>query len=139
MFTPEELIHFAREIAGSRALTGSAAVRARTAHSRTYYGLFLIIRSILVGRHGLHVRRVEHGLLIRRMQYSSVSGELRELGRELERLYSIRQKADYDLAPSPEWQTRVEDPEFAAVSAARVLVIAERVRHLDFSPLVPLL
>src|SRR5215212_5127168 len=111
MFAPEEFILFAREIAVGNTLGGSAAARARTAHGRTYYGLFLIIRSILVGRHGLHVRRIEHGTLIRRLQHSSITRELRDLGRELERLYSIRQKADYELSPSPGWQARVEDPE----------------------------
>jgi hypothetical protein len=77
--------------------------------------------------------------LIKRLQYLSTTRELRELGRELERLYSIRRKADYAPSPSPEWNARVEAPEFAALSATRVLALAERVPHLDFTPLVPLL
>jgi uncharacterized protein (UPF0332 family) len=139
MFAPEEFIHLARELAASTGDNRSSAARARTAIGRTYYGLFLLVRSILAHRYKVHVRRVGHGTLIRRLQHSSVRGNLRELGRELERLYTFRQKADYEMSPAPDWRAQIEDPSFAALEAARVLAYVERVRAFDFEPVAQLL
>jgi hypothetical protein len=63
---------------------------------------------------------------------------LRDLGRELERLYVLRQKADYELALSPDWQRQIEDPEFASVAAARIDRLSRRIHYLDFTPIVHL-
>ena len=138
MFAPEEFIHLARELARRKQSGGSEAARARTAHGRLYYGLFLTIRSILVHRHGLPSHTVKHGDLYRHLQHSTIQGALRELGRELEWLYSLRQKADYDLALSRGWQGKVENADFAAVAAARALALAQNVPQLDFAPIIPL-
>src|SRR5262249_55097509 len=126
VFSPEEFIHLAGEIARGTGLTGSSAGRARTAYGRAYYGLFLIVRSILVHRHGIPVRRIEHGPLHMRLQHSTIRGELRDLGRELQRLYSLRRTADYEIAPPHQWRRRVEDPGIAAVAAGQALKFARR-------------
>jgi hypothetical protein len=63
---------------------------------------------------------------------------LRDLGRELERLYELRRKADYELTLSPLWQRQIEDPEFAAVVAARIDHLSRGVLHLDFTPILHL-
>ena len=139
MFVPEEFITFASEVAHASSLAGSPAVRARTAYGRMYYGLFLIIRAILVQRHGVPVRRVEHGRLFMRLQHSTIRGDLRDLGRELERLYSFRQQADYVVAPTGNVREMIEDPAIAAVVAGQTLTLANRVAQFDFAPLVGLL
>lgn len=139
MFVPEEFITFAGEVARAPALAGSPAVRARTAYGRIYYGLFLMVRAILVQRYGVPVRRVEHGRLFMRLQHSTIRGDLRDLGREMERLYSFRQQADYAVAPVRDVREMIEDPAIAAVVAGQTLTLAKRVPQFDFAPVAHLL
>lgn len=43
--------------------------------------------------------------------------KLRHLGHELQRLYLLRQKADYEAATSGRWDARIADPRFVDIIA----------------------
>jgi hypothetical protein len=139
MFEPVQFIDLAHELARGELRAASPATRARTAYGRLYYGLFLTVRRILMERHGLSSRQVRHGPLYRWLQHSSVHAPLRKLGRDMERLYALRQKADYELDAAPSWLAEIENPELARVHATRVADLARTVPALDFTSVVPLL
>jgi len=139
MFEPSEFMEMAHELARGELRAVSPAVRARTACGRMYYGLYLIVRRILMERHGLSSRQLRHGPLYNRLQHSSVHGALRNLGRDMERLYSLRQKADYELDPGSAWLEEIETPALARVHATRVADLARKVPALDFTEVVSLL
>lgn len=133
MFDPAEFIHLAGQLASD---PGSARVRA--AYGRAYYGLYLSVRREIAGRHRIHRRRLTHGVLYSYLQSPRATTEVRRLGQELERLYALRQEADYELAPEEPWRRHMEDHRLAATRAARALTLSRSLPGLDFSSVIPL-
>jgi hypothetical protein len=110
----------------------------RTAYGRADYGLYLTVRSEIMRRHGLHQKKLNHGALYTHLQSSRASKRVRRVGFELQRLYALRQSADYELAPSHPWRSHLEDADLAATLATRALALSRTVSQLDFSPVVTL-
>lgn len=144
MFDPIEFILLARQLAADPESGGGAAVaphtsaRVRTAYGRAYYGLYLTVRGEIARRYGLRDRQLNHGALYTHLQSSRASRGVQRLGRELQRLYTLRQTADYELSPRDRWRAEVEDAKLAAALSLRALDLSRTVRHLDFSPVIPL-
>jgi hypothetical protein len=67
------------------------------------------------------------------------SDDVRRLGRNLEWMYTLRQKADYELDPDPSWREHLQDVAGAAAIAQIALELARTIPHLDFSPVAALL
>jgi hypothetical protein len=122
----------------STAFREARAARVRTAYGRAYYALYLLVTVELRRRHQIDPRRLQHGAVYSKLQSPRADDEVRQLGRELERMYRLRQQADYELAPRPEWQAQLEN----ARSAKKVVDLAAdwaaSLPRLDFSPVVPL-
>ena len=144
MFDPVDFIRLARQLSADPAATSAIAAtipssaRVRTAYGRAYYGLYLTVRSEIATRHGIHHRKLNHGAVYTHLQNSKAPKRVRRVGRELQRLYTLRQTADYELAPSYPWRGYLEDADLAATLATRALVLSRMVPHLDFSPVVSL-
>src|SRR6185503_17345435 len=83
----------------------------RTAFGRAYYGLFLLVRTEISVHYRVPYRRLQHGALYTHLQSSAAGKHLRELGRELQRMDTFRQQADYELAPDPRVKSQLEDAE----------------------------
>jgi hypothetical protein len=133
VFDPAEFIALA-----SRLASDPEASRVRAAYGRAYYGLYLSVRRAIADRHRIHHRRLNHGALYSHLQSPRATTEVRRLGRELERLYTLRQKADYDLSPGEPWRGHLEDHRLAATLAARALTLSRALPRLDFSSVIPL-
>jgi len=112
--------------------------RVRTAYGRAYYALYLLVRNELERRHKLRTRALAHGAVYTHLQSSQASEEVRQLGRELQRLYTLRQKADYELVPIAEWEKLMADERFAAELVVLAAEWSPRLSRLDFSPVVTL-
>jgi hypothetical protein len=70
---------------------------------------------------------------------SRVRGEdLRALGRHLEYLYSLRRRADYDLAPEGAWEVKLRDAAAASILTIEAERLAHTVPEVDFAPIVHL-
>jgi hypothetical protein len=145
VFDPVEFAVLARQLASGRlhaALDGvgtSPECRLRTAVGRAYYALYLSTRSAIARRHGIPERRITHGLLYTCLQYARMSGGLRLLGHELQRLYTLRQKADYEVAASARWDARIGDPKYVDMIAKQAISTARALEKLDFEPVAALL
>jgi uncharacterized protein (UPF0332 family) len=142
MFDPEEFLQLANELCardGQAVASRLTRARVRTAFGRAYYGLFLIVRSAISTRHGIPSRRFDdHGKLCRHLQNPRLRGEARALGRYLEHLYSLRQKADYDLEPHGLWEEKLADPALATKTAVEARRFARMIPALDFTPVIHL-
>ncbi|HEX8906380.1 MAG TPA: hypothetical protein VF771_16140 [Longimicrobiaceae bacterium] len=140
MFEPIGFIHLGHALAheAERAREQSRAARVRAAYGRLYYGLFLIVRDALVSRHRVASREVRHGALSDHLQHSNLADEVRSLGREMQRLYALRQKADYELAPRAPWDKQLVDVGLAQLLSRRALEFANSVQHFDFTPIIHL-
>jgi hypothetical protein len=143
VFDPADFILLAGHLAAGSASRGATAAtsspaRVRAAYSRAYYGLYLCVRREIAARHGIHQKKLSHGALYTHLQSSTATKGMRRIGRELERLYTLRQKADYELAPAEPWRVQLEDATLAATLAERALDLSRMVPHLDFSPVVSL-
>ena len=140
IFDPVSYLHLADELASesARSNAGTRAARIRTAYGRLYYGLFLSIREAIVARHGVPPRRVEHGALISHLQHSTLDGAVRKLGREMQKLYSLRRQADYELAPAPQVRAQLEDAVSARILAREVMRFVRQIPHMDFTPIAHL-
>jgi uncharacterized protein (UPF0332 family) len=114
----------------------SEECRVRTAYGRAYYALFLAIRAEIARRHGVPTRRMPHGALYTHLQHTAAGPSVRRLGRELERLYALRQKADYDLAPEASWVGTLQDRQYAELLTKQALDRMSGMSELDFSPIV---
>jgi uncharacterized protein (UPF0332 family) len=138
MFDPLDFLQLARMLANEAANPASRArdARLRTAYSRAYYGLYLHVRALIVQRHNIPVRHLKHGDLYSRLQYASSPKPLRRLGSELQRLYRLRQTADYELGAGDEAAGDLHDAAVAAYVAGRALELANSVDDLDFTPVV---
>jgi hypothetical protein len=140
VFDPIRYIDLANELAreSSHSKASTRTARVRTAYGRLYYGLFLALRQAIVGRHGVPSRRIEHGALSSHLQHSSLDEGVRDVGRELQRLYVLRRNADYELAPAPNVNRKLEDPVSALILARRVLQYAQSIPEMNFAPVVHL-
>jgi uncharacterized protein (UPF0332 family) len=139
MFEPAQFFVVARWLVSEHALRGAAAARVRTAYGRAYYALYLLVRAELERRHHIEPRWLQHGAVYTHLQSPRAGEQVRSLGRELQRMYTLRQKADYELDLPAEWEARMEDEALAADLVAAAASWAARLPHLDFSPVVPLL
>jgi hypothetical protein len=143
MFDPVEFILLARQLAADPATVGATATlhgsaRVRTSYGRAYYGLYLTVRREIASRHGLQHKQLNHGAVYTHLQNSKAPKAVRRLGRELQRLYTLRQTADYELTPREPWRTDLDNVKLAATLALRALALSRTVRQLDFAPVVPL-
>ncbi|HSU13438.1 hypothetical protein [Longimicrobium sp.] len=140
MFEPLRFVQLGQELARDAAGLQAQAreARIRNAYGRLYYGLFLSVREVLLRRHRLPSRRIDHGKIYTHLQNSRLANEARVLGREMQRLYNLRRTADYDLAPPPAVLKQLEDFENAQILAARALAWVPRIPHLDLTPVVHL-
>jgi len=137
MFDPTDFLTVARDLGASdRAATTPA--RLRTAFGRAYYALFLLVREEISSRHHIHYRRLPHGAVYTHLQSPRAGQEVRELGRELQRMYTLRQNADYELAPNLVVKGQLEDVELLGSLINRTRKLAAILHQLDFSPVVPL-
>jgi hypothetical protein len=112
--------------------------RLRTAFGRTYYALYLLVRKEISTRYHVAHRYLPHGALYTHRQSVHAHKHVRELGRELQRMYTLRQKADYELGPDPTVQGQLDDPDLVRSLIDRVEVLAQTLPRLDFAPVVPL-
>jgi hypothetical protein len=110
----------------------------RTAAGRAYYGLYLVVRSAIAGRHGVSVRSLSHGAVIANLQHSRLRRDARAVGRHLEYLYAYRRRADYELVLEPGWRDKFGDADAVMALAIEANRLAVTVPHLDFSPIVHL-
>ena len=144
MFDPVDFILLARQLSTAppenSAITPTilSSARVRTAYGRAYYGLYLTVRREIARRHGLHHRKLNHGAVYTHLQSPRASKSVRRVGRELQRLYVLRQTADYELAPSHRWRVDLDNADLAATLAIRALALSRMVPKLDFSPVVSL-
>lgn len=74
-----------------------------------------------------------------RLQSPLASDEVRNLGRNLEWMYTLRQKADYELDPGGPWREHLADEVQALALAQLAMELAVLLPRLDFAPVVPLL
>jgi hypothetical protein len=142
VFPPAEFLRLATRLiddARREPLSESNAARVRTALGRAYYALYLLVRTEIMRRHGVPVRSLQHGAMYTRLQSPRASDEVRQLGRDLQLLYTLRQKADYELDPAPSWKRQLEDPGGAEALVRRARELAGTISRLDFSPIVSLL
>lgn len=139
MFEPAQFLVVARWLVSEHAPWGADAARLRTAYGRVYYALYLLVRTELERRHHLERRWLQHGAVYTHLQSPRAGEQVRTLGRELQRMYTLRQKADYELDLPPEWKVQMEDEALATDLIAAAASWATRLPHLDFSPVVPLL
>lgn len=143
-FEPIAFLHLAQHLVGPGAatLSSSAAVseaRVRTTLGRTYYALYLLVRREISRRYGVLHRHLQHGTVYIRLQSPLASDEVRRLGRSLEWMYTLRQKADYELDPAASWREHLTDELRAFGLAQLAMEFAALLPRLDFSPVVPLL
>jgi hypothetical protein len=141
VFDPVDFVHLARALAdeASAAPSQTRSARLRAAYGRLYYGVYLHVRAVLMIRHNLPERLLNHGTLQSRLQFGSSPRPLRRVGSELQRLYMLRQQADYELAPEPRWQRQLDDPALVKTLVVRALDVIAAVGELDFTPVVHLL
>jgi uncharacterized protein (UPF0332 family) len=143
MFDPVEFAFLARQLAaGDLSATAEPAAsreaQLRAAFGRAYYSVFLVVRSILLRRHHVRSEWVDHGCLYQHLQHSRAGEHLNHLGREIERLYRLRQKADYELEPTADWQRRLTSPALADFLASQAIGLTFAVEDLDFTPVAHL-
>ena len=143
-FEPIAFLQLAQQLvgAGGSSLIPSAAAseaQVRTALGRTYDALYLLVRREISRRHGILYRHLQHGTVYTRLQSPVASDEVRRLGRNLEWMYRLRQKADYELDPDGSWREHLTDEVRALGLAQLAMELAALLPRLDFSPVVPLL
>jgi hypothetical protein len=144
VFPPTSFIHLAHQLVTSGAgeppsSPEMTAARVGTALGRSYYAVYLLVRAEISRRHGISPRHLQHGTVYTRLQSPMASDDVRRLGRNLEWMYTLRQKADYELDPDPVWRGHLQDVEGAAAIAQTALELARTIPQLDFSPVAALL
>ena len=122
MFDPVDFILLARRLSADSAASGEvprtlSSARVRAAYGRAYYGLYLAVRTAIANRHPIDRRKLNHGALYTHLQHSRAGQEVQRVGRELQRLYTLRQKADYELAPTDPWRGHLDDAVLAVTLA----------------------
>jgi len=143
VFDPADFLTVARELTARQSrgamVPAASPARLRTGFGRAYYALFLLVRTEISVRYQVPYRRLQHGALFTHLQSVRASKHLRGLGRELQRMYTLRQKADYELAPDPNVKGQLEDPDLLDALIDRAEELAATLPQLDFSPVIPLL
>lgn len=140
-FDPQEFATLARQLASTElppvdGVTASTEARVRTALGRAYYTLFLAVRALISSRYGIHIRRLDHGILYQALQSSRAEAKLRHIGRELERLYHLRRKADYVLEADDADYRRLSDPAVAHLAAQQASAYVSELEALDYSTIL---
>ncbi|HVG43377.1 MAG TPA: hypothetical protein VM890_01565 [Longimicrobium sp.] len=143
MFDPVEFILLARRLSADAPASGevpaiSSSTRVRAAYGRAYYGLYLGVRTEIVNRYRVNQRKLNHGALYTHLQSPRAATEVKSVGRELQRLYTLRQKADYELAPTDPWRGHLDDAVLATTLAEQALVLSRMLPRLDFSSVISL-
>jgi hypothetical protein len=138
VFTPTEFLRIAEQLL-EEPFGEMKGARVRTALGRVYYALYLLVRSEIARRHGVLLKHLHHGAVYTRLQSPRASEEVRLLGRDLQLMYTLRQKADYELDPDPSWNAQLQDAVGAAVLVQRAGELARALPRLDFSPVISLL
>jgi hypothetical protein len=144
VFEPLQFAILARQLATGNlgaafeGIRTSPECRLRAALGRAYYALYLTTREVIARRHGIHPRRLSHGVLFTYLQHSTVSHEVRLLGQQLARLYTLRQKADYEVLPTPEWRRKLTDGRYVDLVAKQAIASALALERLDFGPVAEL-
>ena len=96
-------------VSDARREDGLREARLRTAYGRLYYGLYLIVRDMLIRKHGVPAPRLGHGALSGFLQHSRLADDVRKIGRELERLYALRRvwtmSSTSTERPAVRWRT----------------------------------
>jgi len=143
VFAPVDFILLARRLSADSAASGevpaiSSSARVRASYGRAYYGLYLGVRTELVNRHRVNQKKLNHGALYTHLQSPRAAREVQRVGRELQRLYTLRQKADYELVPMDPWRGHLDDAVLAATLAEQALVLSRMLPRLDFSSVVSL-
>jgi hypothetical protein len=145
LFEPLQYAVLARQlVAGSldAAFGGEGAsheCRLRAALGRAYYALYLTTRAVIARKHGIEERRLSHGRLYTYLQHSTASLEVRLLGQELYQLYTLRQKADYEVLLAGQWQRKLTDAKYVDLIAEQAIASASVLDRLDFGPVAELL
>jgi hypothetical protein len=116
----------------------SQECRLRAALGRAYYALYLTTRAVIARKHGIQERQVSHGLLYTYLQHSTASLEVQLLGQALYQLYTLRQKADYDVLPTGPWQRKLRDAKYVDLVAKQAIASASALDRLDFGPVAAL-
>jgi len=145
MFEPVEFAVLARQLLIGNldaALDGrgtSEECRLRAALGRAYYALYLATRAVIVRKHGVPPRSINHGVLHTYLRHSEAGRELQALGQELRRLYALRQQADYEMVPTREWQLKLTDRVYVDFVTKQAITSASALDRLDFGPVAELL
>ena len=139
MFDPAEFLTVAHGLTEAGPQPEAAVARLRTAFGRVYYALYLLVREELSRRHRIPYRHLPHGAVYTHLQSPRASGRVRELGRDLQRMYRLRQTADYELAPDPVAKGQLEDARLVDLLIHLATEQAKALPQLDFSPIVALL
>jgi hypothetical protein len=144
LFKPLQFAVLARQlVAGNldgafEGVSTSRECRLRAALGRSYYALYLTTREVIARRHGIDHRRLVHGALYTNLQHSTASPGVRLLGQELARLYTLRQKADYEVLPVPEWHRKLTDQRYVELVAKQAMASAVTLDRLDFASVADL-
>jgi hypothetical protein len=144
LFEPLQYAVLARQlVAGSLdiefdGIGTSHECRLRAALGRAYYALYLTTRAVIARKYRVQERRISHGLLYTYLQHSTASLEVRLLGQELYRLYTLRQKADYEVLPTGQWERKMRDPKYVDLMAKQAIASASVLDRLDFGPVAEL-
>ncbi|HKP74282.1 MAG TPA: hypothetical protein VJT67_02010 [Longimicrobiaceae bacterium] len=117
----------------------SEECRFRVALGRAYYALFLSIRNAIARQHGIRVGWINHGLLHTYMRHLKAGPEVQALGHELRRLYALRQQADYEMNPTPEWHRKLTDSRYVELMTKQAIAGAATLDQLDFGPVLELM
>lgn len=116
-------------------------VRGRSMAGRSYYSLFLAVRTkvLAAGGRGLD-SRVKHGDLSDALFSCSDPAQkdaMAALGKLLRELYECREQADYRLVLNNAHGRRVEKPTAMKSLAERTADALNRIEKLDFSGVAP--
>lgn len=126
-------------VSDARREDGLREARLRTAYGRLYYGLYLIVRDMLIRKHGVPAPRLGHGALSGFLQHSRLADDVRKIGRELERLYALRRVSDYVLDLDGTTRRSLENPDVARGDVTRATATAGMVEKVDLGPAARLL
>jgi hypothetical protein len=143
VFDPVDFILLARRLSAVSAPSFeapaiSSSARVRAAYGRAYYGLYLGVRAEIANRHRVDQRKLKHGALYTHLQSPRAAKDVQRIGRELQRLYTLRQKADYELAPADPWRGHLDDAVLATTLAEQALLLSRMLPRLDFSSVISL-
>jgi hypothetical protein len=120
-------------------LGASEECRLRAALGRAYYALYLTTRAAIARRHGIPPRWISHGALQTVLRHSQAGRQAQALGHELRRLYLLRQKADYEMETSREWERMLKDRRYVEFMTKQAVASASVLDRLDFAPVAALL